>query len=326
MNILPTTIIEFDLTERVFKEIPWEQFVIDPENDNKIYWIYFDLNQKQHFASIAATLHLPDYVIQDCYDEDKSPKLYDDEMSVTIQTQCLLATELKNDEEVESESLILHLTPRYCFTASTVAIPALLLFIKSCSKALPYAQTSCFILFMLMDNIINDYSKMMLDFELISDQSDLRVREMDDDIYNEVVNLKKQLMKTKRYISAIRDILMRITSRKMPVISQECRRSLRNLFNHSQMIFVQVDSIRDILNSTLEQIDNFLMQKMNRTMKVLTAFAAIFLPLSLIAGIYGMNFHNIPELHWKYGYLWALLLMLCCGGTLIYIFIKKKWF
>lgn len=325
MTVLPTTIIEFDLSAHTFREIALNEFSIDANEEKKVYWVYFDLNQKQDFKQITAKLKLPDHVVEACYDEDQSPKLYDDETSVTILTQCMLSGQLKNDQDVESESLIIHLTNRYCFTASTVAIPALLVFINSCSKALPYAKTSCFILFMLMDNIINDYSKIMQDFELISDQIDLKVREMPEDIYIEVINIKKQLMKTKRYISSIRDTLMRISARKMPVISIDCRRSLRNLFNHSQMIFVQVDSIRDILNSTLDQIDNSLMQKMNRTMKVLTAFASIFLPLSLIAGIYGMNF-RIPEFHWKYGYFWALGLMIISGTILITVFIRKKWF
>lgn len=118
---------------------------------------------------------------------------------------------------------------------------------------------------------------------------------------------------------------MRISARKIPVISKECQVSLRNLFDHSQMVFVQLDSVRDNLNSTLDQIDNFLMQKMNSTMKILTAFAAIFLPLSLIAGIYGMNF-KMPEYHWKYGYLWPLSLMTLIGGTLIWFFKRKRWF
>lgn len=324
MDALPSKVIEFDLKEHQFRELSLEEFEIAPEQEHKVYWIHYNLNQKEDFPKIAQRLKLPLSVIEVCNEDDKIPKIFDDEFSVTIETECLISNALKNEQDIEFESLIIHLTPRFCFTAASVSIPALNVFINSLQKNLLYAKTSCFILFLMLDNVINDYSKVLLDFELISDQIDLKVREMPDDLYNEVINVKKQAMKTKRYVSAIRDTLMRISARKMPVISQECRRSLRNLFNHTQMICVQIDSMRDSLNSTLDQIDNALMQKMNRTMKVLTAFASIFLPLTLIAGIYGMNF-NIPELHWRYGYFWALGLMLICGAILIFVFKKMKW-
>jgi magnesium transporter len=92
------------------------------------------------------------------------------------------------------------------------------------------------------------------------------------------------------------------------------------------MIANETDSLRDMLNSMLDQIDNALMQKMNETMKILTTFAAIFLPLTLITGIYGMNFQWMPELAWKYGYFYALTLLVVCGLSLLFIFKKMKWF
>jgi len=125
---------------------------------------------------------------------------------------------------------------------------------------------------------------------------------------------------------ASREILMRISGRSIAVISDACRTSLYNLSNHSHMVVHEADSIRDMLNSLLDEIENMLMQKLNETMRVLTAFAAIFLPLTLITGIYGMNFRWIPELNWTYGYFWALGLLVVCAGSLLFLFKKKKWF
>ena len=68
------------------------------------------------------------------------------------------------------------------------------------------------------------------------------------------------------------------------------------------------------------------MQKMNESIRILTAFASIFLPLTLITGIYGMNFRRIPELSWTYGYFYALSLIVICAGALLYLFKKMKWF
>lgn len=326
MTKLGSTVFEFNLTEHSFRELPLESLQIDLAEKNKVYWVHCDLSQPDILKKIAEKLPLPEHVLEWCAQEEKVPQLRDDEESLTIQVGCLLSDEVRQGQEIEFEDLLIYLTPKICFTAATASIPALLSFLKNYSKALRYAKTSCFMLFLILDDIINDYSKTLLDFQSLSDNIDIKVREMSDNMYGEVITVKKQLMKSKRYISTIRDSLMRISARKIPVISKECRLSLRNLYNHSQMIGVQMDSVRDSLNSTLGQIDNALMQKMNSTMKVLTAFAAIFLPLSLIAGIYGMNFKIIPELHWQYGYFWALGLMVLCTSILIFIFKKKRWF
>lgn len=198
--------------------------------------------------------------------------------------------------------------------------------LKSCPKSLPYAKTSCFLLFLLLEGVINDYAKIHLAYEELADQLDAQIRTPNKNTYSQVLELKHGVMKVKRYTIAIREILMRITSRNILVISEQCRTSLYNLSNHCHLIVNEIDSLRDMLNGLLGQIDNQLMQNMNETMKVLTAFAAIFLPLSLITGIYGMNFYWMPELGWKYGYFWALGLIVLCALLLFLIFRKKKWF
>lgn len=327
MKILDSTIIEFNIGERSHKVIAIDDVDIHAQNKNVIYWIHCDLNHIDDLNRIAQKIQLPDDVITLCTEIDPLPKLIDTDETITIQLPGLLVTELSEggDEEIFG-NLIIHLTDHYCFTATAEPIPALLEFEKTYIKAVRFAKTPCFILFLVVDNVVNDYAKILFSFELITDQLDLKIREMTENIFNEVMDVKKQVMKIKRYTVAIREILMRISGRKISVISEQCRSSLYNLFNQSQMVFNEADSIRDILNGLLAQIDNALMQKMNEIMKVLTAFAAIFLPLTLITGIYGMNFHWIPELEWKYGYFAALGLLFLCGAALWYYFKKKKWF
>lgn len=328
MNTVSTTIIEFDMDNQTFKNILLDEFEINLQNQNKIYWIHSDLNQQDNFNKLIEKLRLPEQIVQLCIQEEAIPKIIETKDSLAIQIECLLSSELVSDQEVKFGNLIFYLTSRYCFTASSQSISALFSFEESYEKNIKYAKTPCFILFLILDNIINDFSRLLLDFELLADQIDLHIRENQDNknIYSDVMNIKKQVMKIQHHIATIRDVLMRVSGRMIVVISDQCRASLASLLDHSQIIFNEAGAIREILKNTLDQIDNALMQRMNSTMKVLTAFAAIFLPLSLIAGIYGMNFHWIPELQWKYGYFWALGLMLCCGLMLYGIFRWKKWF
>lgn len=326
MTILGSIAIEFDLENRKFKELSIAELKINLHDQKKIYWVHCDLNQQENFKKLSEKLCLPDEVIKLCDQEDTMPKLIDNDETITIQIQCLLSTELKNNIEANFSNLIVYLTSNFCFTASSEVIPALLEFIKNFQKSIRYAQTPCFIIFLIFDNVMNEYARILFNFELVADQMDLRVRSTHSNIYNDVMEIKQQVMKVKRYTIAVREILMRLSGRHISVISEQCRSSLYNLSNHSHMVIHEEDSIRDILNSLLDQIDNTLMQKMSETMRVLTAVAAIFLPLTLITGIYGMNFHWIPELEWKFGYFWALGLILVCGGVMLFIFKKMKWF
>lgn len=326
MNALETEIVEFDIVNRSYKKLSLDELDIDTQDKSKLYWVHYNLNDQASFPLIIEKLKLTEDVVKLCQQSDSILNLIDSNETITIKTPALLSSELNENHEESFGNLVIHLTDNYCFTAASEAIPALLDFEHTYAKNLQYAETPCFILFLVLDNIINDYAKILFSFEVISDELDVKIRGMEGNIYNEVMDLKRQVMKIKRYIGALREILMRISGRKITVISSACRASLYNLFNQSQMVVHEVDSVRDILNGFLAQIDNSLMQKMNETMRVLTAFAAIFLPLTLITGIYGMNFHYMPELWWKYGYFYSLLLLVIVAAALLYFFKKNKWF
>jgi magnesium transporter len=321
----PLVLIEFNITEQYSKQIRLEDFSLRA-SDNTIYWIHCDLKNASLLEEIAAKIHLPDYVTSSFEENEGLPRVVEAGDDLFIQIQCLLEETFSDDSDINFQNLFLFLTDRYCFTASVGELPAITALLQTYAKSIRYAKTPCFILFLLFDNVINDYSSLIQNFELAADKTDLEIHLNEKKAYQAAMDIKKQVLRTKRYLAAIRDILMRISGRKIAVISEQCRLSLDNLFNHAQMVVNEADHARDILNDTLTQVDNALMQKMNKTMKVLTMFAAILLPLSLIAGIYGMNFHWMPELEWKYGYFYALSLMLLCAVVLLFAFKKMKLF
>lgn len=327
MSVIKSIGVEFDLSEHTYKQIDLNEFDYHAiQHHEKVYWFHCDLNQQDSLKQLIDKLHLPNDVTKLCDKNDVISKLIDSGDGLTLRFQCVLSTALHGRHPVQFGSLVIHLTSRYCITFSYDEIPAVSSFVESYQKAVQYAKSPCFILFLLLDNIINDYSEILFSIELVAEKIELRLRNPRRNPYREAIYTKKQVMRIKRYAGAIRDMLMRISGRKVAVISEQCRLSLVNLFDHSLMIVGETDALRDILNSSLDQIDNALMYKMSQSMKVLTAFAAIFLPMTLIAGIYGMNFHWMPELSWRYGYLWALFLMLLILVVSIILFKRKNWF
>lgn len=324
MNTFDTIAIEFDLTHHNMKQVALEELKINTQDKTKVYWIHSNLQQVDVFNQLTNTLKLPEEVTKLCA-ENNLTNLIDNDKALTLQIKCLASLELDENNEIKLDNLVLHLTANYCFTASAQPLPVLFDFLNNCSKSIHYAKTSCFILFLFLEGIINDYAKVLFNYEVIAEEFDSLLQTTNENIYKDVAEVKHQTLQIKRYMMAIREILMRITTRNISVVSEECRSSLYNLSNHSHLIIHEVDSIRELLNSLLGQIDNELMQKMSKTMAILTAFASIFLPLNLITGIYGMNFVWIPELHWKYGYFGALGLIIFCALFLYFLFKKKKW-
>lgn len=324
-KILDTTILEFDMENRRYKELKIDD-PIDDKNESKVYWVHCNLSRQDDFKKLIEKLKLDEEIINLCYENDPTPTVIDRDESLTIQFPALLSTELNAQHELEFSNVIIHLTSRFCFSASYKEIPALIEFIKACQKALRYARTTCFIIFLILDNVVNDYARILYSLEVMTEQLDLDLDAENKDLYNQVMQIKRQTIKIKRYIIAIREIILRISGRKISVISEQCRLSLSQLASHTHIVINEVDSIRDVLKGLLDQIDNALMQRMNESMKVLTAFAAIFLPLTLITGIYGMNFHWMPELEWEYGYFAAIGLIFICGLAMYLFFKRKKWF
>ncbi|CAM2972949.1 magnesium and cobalt transport protein CorA [Legionella steigerwaltii] len=324
MNTFDTIAIEFDLTHHRIQQVALEELQINTQEKSKVYWVHSNLTQADAFNQIADKLKLPEEVIKLC-EENSLTNLIDNDNALTLQIKCLASLELNDNNEINLDNLVLHLTANYCFTASTKPLPVLSEFLNNCSKSIHYAKTSCFMLFLFLEGIINDYARVLFNYEELAEQFESTLQTAHENIYKDVAEVKHQTLQIKRYMMAIREILMRITTRNISVISEKCRSSLYNLSNHSHLIINEVDSIRELLNSLLGQINNELMQKMSETMAILTAFASIFLPLNLITGIYGMNFVWIPELHWKYGYFGALGLIVFCAFFLYILFKRKKW-
>ena len=100
---------------------------------------------------------------------------------------------------------------------------------------------------------------------------------------------------------------------------------LRDVYEHTIQVIDNIESLRDVLSGALDTYMTVVSNRTNDVMKVLTIIATIFIPLTFVAGIYGMNFENMPELGWKYGYaaVWCVMLLLTMG-MLIY-FKRKKW-
>jgi magnesium transporter len=119
--------------------------------------------------------------------------------------------------------------------------------------------------------------------------------------------------------------LLRLARAEFDEIPRELVPFYRDVFDHFARVTELVDSYRELVTSLLEAQFSMQSNRMNEIMKRLTIISTIMLPLSLIAGIYGMNFKHMPELEWLYGYPYALGLMLLVATGILAFFTKKRW-
>ncbi|MNY35478.1 Magnesium transport protein CorA [compost metagenome] len=147
-----------------------------------------------------------------------------------------------------------------------------------------------------------------------------------EELMSQVFNVRGRLLKLRRTIVPMRDLMYRILNSQHVQSNGEERIYFGDIYDHllklTDMIEVDREMTADLRDSYISLNSN----RMNSIMKTLTVITTIFMPLTLIAGIYGMNFRVMPELDWKYGYFGVLLLMLVLGAGMVRWFRRSGWF
>ncbi|PWT88003.1 MAG: magnesium and cobalt transport protein CorA, partial [Blastocatellia bacterium] len=158
---------------------------------------------------------------------------------------------------------------------------------------------AAFVLHHIIDNIVDDYLPVMDHFdERINalEDSIFAIRRPNDEILEEILSLKRSLLRVKRISSKQLEVLYRMSHGQFQLISGPVLPFFRDIFDHLVRVTDLAESYRDLISGSLEAYLSVVSNRLNEIMKVLTIFSAIMLPLTFIAGVYGMNFDNMPEL------------------------------
>jgi magnesium transporter len=123
----------------------------------------------------------------------------------------------------------------------------------------------------------------------------------------------------------MREVVNAMIRDESPLISSDVKIYLRDLYDHTVHVIDSVETMRDIITGTLDVYLSSVSNRLNQVMKVLTVMSSIFIPLTFIVGVYGMNFHVMPELEWRWGYPAVWLFMIGLTVVLLTLFKRKKW-
>ena len=188
------------------------------------------------------------------------------------------------------------------------------------------SRGSDYLFFALIDAIIDNYF-------LVLDNINHRMEALEEEVYDnpnpdvaqKIQQLKKDVLKVRRFIFPVRELLTRLMDSESHLISKDTKLFLRDAHDHCTEINETLQVYREMSMSLMEMYMSNMSNKMNEVMKVLTIMASIFIPLTFIAGVYGMNFKNMPELQSEYGYyvVWAVMIILFIA--MMAYFKKKGW-
>jgi magnesium transporter len=186
---------------------------------------------------------------------------------------------------------------------------------------------SDYLMYAIFDSIVDNYFPIL---EEISEEIEgLEVKlvvDVDQEIINSIYKLKHEIIYLRKSIWPIREVINSLLRDNFKIIGDAGGPYFKDLYDHTVQIVETVEIFRDLTSSMLELHASQVSNRLNEIMKVLTMFAAIFIPLTFLAGVYGMNFEHMPELKTKFGYfvLWGI--MVSIGSSMLYFFKKKKWF
>ncbi len=183
-----------------------------------------------------------------------------------------------------------------------------------------------YLAYALIDAIVDNYFLILekfgehveaLEEELISDPGRKTIQALH--------TLKREIIFLRKSVWPLREVISGLERAGSPLIKESTGIFLRDVYDHTIQVIDTVETYRDMLSGMLDIYLSSVSNRMNEIMKVLTIIATIFIPLTFIAGIYGMNFDFMPELNWRWGYFAVLALMAAVGVFMLFYFWRKKW-
>jgi magnesium transporter len=291
------------------------------------------LGSEDTLRRLGNVFHLHPLVLEDVVNVPQRPKVEDHEGQLLIIARMVT---LKDQYACFSEQVSLILGSHYLLTVQEEpeydAFEPVRERIRT-NRGVIRSQGADYLTYALLDSIIDGFFPVL---EMYGEQ----IEELENEVVEKpthrtlekIHQIRRELLTLRRAIWPQRDAINSLIRDANPLISPEVRIYLRDCYDHAVQIIDMVETYRELASSLMDVYLSSISNRMNEVMKLLTVVSSIFIPLTFIAGVYGMNFNpdrspwNMPELNWPFGYLMCWALMLTTATGLISFFWRKGWF
>lgn len=312
------------LTEENLESIEEAHEKIKP---NCVNWInIYGIHDLEIIRTIGEKFNIPSLLLEDILNTDQRPRFHDDE-----EFDAFILKMLKHEDttqEIHAEQLSIILGENYILTLQErkgdVFNPVRDRIRKSRGRI--RFKNNDYLTYALMDTVVDNYTIIIEDLGLkIEELEDQIFLIQDDNIVSQIYRYKTDLNFLRKNIRPVKDLMIMLIKCESSNFQQNNIKYLKDLFELVMQSTETIELYNNLISDQLNIYNTNVSNRMNEVMKVLTIFASIFIPLTFVAGIYGMNFEYIPELGFKYSYLiFWIVVVLVTSGLLLY-FKRKKW-
>ena len=297
------------------------------KDQSAVIWVDMEAPTEADEQVLLNTFHFHPLTVEDCRENRHYPKVeeFDSYIYFIIHgVRADISPERFNTIELDG-----FLGPNYVITYHHDMFRSINN-VKQLLRTTPIAcqRGPAFLLHQILDQVVDFYSPVLDDF-------DDRIDRLEDDIFtlkrpnnqilSEVMDLKRSVLRLRRISGKQMDILHRMSRGEFSLIPEDMRPFYRDVYDHLVRVVDLAESYRDLISGSLEAYLSVVSNRLNEIMKVLTIFSAVMLPLTFIAGVYGMNFDNMPELHSRYGYYSVWAFMFIVAVAMLMFFRRRGW-
>ncbi len=324
-----TVITQIEYGEDTFRQnnISTKNLAEIKQSEGKALWLNIEgLHETEVLAQIGEKFGLHPLVMEDILNTDQRPKIEFSQDYMYICVKMLSYDKKLGEFDIEQISLVLgkNFVISFCEKDTDIFAPVIKRLGLSAGRIRKLGTD--YLMYCLLDIIVDNYFTVLEDFseEIEVAEDELIVRTTSKTLKT-IHKLKRQVLFLHKAVWPLRDVLSSLERGESELINESTSIFIRDLYDHVVQAMDTTETIRDILSSMLDIYLSSTSNRMNEIMKVLTIISTVFMPLSFIVGIYGMNIRNMPELGWPYMYpvLWGI--MIAIAASMLYYFKKKKW-
>ncbi|ELP52914.1 MULTISPECIES: magnesium/cobalt transporter CorA [Microcystis] len=296
---------------------------------NTVSWMDIQgLGSETVLKQVGEIFNLHPLLLEDVVNVPQRPKLEDYNNQLLVISQMV---RLKEDESgFDTEQVSFVLGKRYLLSFQEEELQDCFEIVRDrirTSQGRVRKSGADYLTYLLLDTIIDGYFPVVEHYEdRIEALEDMIISNPDRDTMQEIYDVRRELLALRRLIWPMRNVLHLLMRDHHGIVSDEVQIYFRDSYDHVIQILEIIEAYRELAASLMDVYMSTMGNKLNEIMKFLTVISTIFIPLTFIVGVYGMNFENMPELKGEWSYFLVWLVMLAVAGGLIFYFWRKGWF
>ena len=290
-------------------------------------WINIDgLHQLEIIEKLGQNFDIHPLILEDILNTGQRPKFEDYEKYMFIVLKMLSFDDVTQTTHSEQVSLILGRNFVISFQEEQGDVFEQIRDRIRTAKGRIRKTSADYLAYALIDAIVDNYFIILeKTSEQIETMEEKLIRTPDERMLHKIHSLKRELISLRKSVWPLRELINSLEKSESSLILSETRPYLRDVYDHTIQVIDTVETFRDMVSGMLDIYLSSVSNRMNAVMKVLTIIATIFIPLTFIAGVYGMNFKYMPELQWPWAYPVVWIVMLIVAIIMMLYFKRKKW-